>query len=146
MEKRNVITKTMAITGTVLTALPVLAPLVFSVFALFTRRRFLFDFLMPAEWFIVVALGGALLLWAALRARLRVRWIAWSVGLVIGTLFAGMGVASLSGLSTGAIESEGIWFILALAAFILYDLGVVSLAINGVLLSRDLSRPAGQPA
>lgn len=146
MEKRNVITKTMAITGTVLTAIPVLAPLLFSLVALFTRRRFLFDFLIPAEWFIVVALGGVLLLWAALRAHLRVRWIAWSVGLAFGCLFGGMVVASLSGLSTGAIEPEGIWFILALAAFVLYDLGVVSLAINGVLLLRDLSRQAGQPA
>lgn len=50
-------TKALAIAGTLLVWLPVLAPLVFSVVRLFNRQKFLLDFLMPAELFPVILAG-----------------------------------------------------------------------------------------
>ena len=73
MEKKNVFTKILAITGTVLAWFPTLAPIILSVIASIATQRFLFDYLMPAELFLVAMAGGLLLLWAAFRARSRQR-------------------------------------------------------------------------
>ena len=48
MEKRDILTRFLAIAGTILAWLPLLAPVVFSLIALFAGRVFRFDYLMPA--------------------------------------------------------------------------------------------------
>ncbi len=93
MKKTNTLTKVLAVTGTVLVWLPIVAPLVFAVVALATRGRFLLDYLMPAELFPVAFVGGALLVWAAWRARLRRRLIGWAFVLMPVLLIASQGLA-----------------------------------------------------
>jgi hypothetical protein len=75
MEKKNVFTKILAITGTVLVCLPILAPILLSVIFLIADGEFLFDYLMPAELFPVAMAGGVLLLWAAIREKRRLGWV-----------------------------------------------------------------------
>jgi len=138
--KKDVLTKILAIGGTVLTWLPLLTPLVLAFFALATRGRFMFDFLIPAELFIVELAGGLLLLWAALRVGSQKKWIGWSLAAAVVLLFAGQGLAVGTGLASGAIEPAGPWFILVLGSFILFDLALVAVGVGGILLLRDLFR------
>jgi hypothetical protein len=49
MENKNILTKILAIMGTVLVWLPIAAPVFFSVALLFTRPFFRLDYLMPAH-------------------------------------------------------------------------------------------------
>ena len=67
-EKRGVFTKILAIAGTVLVWIPLLAPVLFSMIFSVKSGMFRMDYLMPAELFYFALLGGVLLLWAALRA------------------------------------------------------------------------------
>ena len=51
MVKKDVLTRILAIAGTVLVWLPILAPALFSVVAVIQEGTFRFDYLMPAELF-----------------------------------------------------------------------------------------------
>src|SRR4030042_2347028 len=102
MEKRDTLSKILAFAGTVLVWLPILAPVVFVVIRLVQAGRFLFDYLMPAEVFPVVLLGGCLLAWAAWRARSHRKLIGWSLGLTGGLLLGAMGLAVGTGVASGA--------------------------------------------
>jgi hypothetical protein len=141
MEKRDGFTKFLAIAGTVLTVLPVLAPVLFGVMALIGRGRFLFDYLMPAELFFLVLIGGGLLLWAALRARAQRKIVLWSLSGAVALLVISQLVAVVSGLASGKIDPEGFWFVLVIAMLILYIAAVIALAVGGILLVRDLFKP-----
>jgi len=81
--KEGVLTKVLAIAGTVLVWLPILAPILFSAAHLIRARRFRFDYLMPAELFLFFIVGAGLLLWAALRARSRRSLIGWALGIAV---------------------------------------------------------------
>ena len=72
-EKRGIFTKILAVAGTVLVWIPLLAPVFFSVMFLIRTGMFRMDYLMPAELFLFALVGGVLLIWAALRARARWR-------------------------------------------------------------------------
>lgn len=145
MEKKNTLTRILAIVGTLLAWLPLLAPVFFSVGAFISRRRFLFDYLMPAELFPLALAGGLLLLWAALRARSRQKLIGWSLGLAVVLLFGSQALAVVSGLASGEREAEGFWWLLVLAVLVGYILALAAVAVGGVLLLRDLYRRAAPP-
>lgn len=140
MHSKNLLTKTLAIAGTVLTAVPLLLPLFFGLMNALSGGRFLVDFLMPAELFLVVLAGGAMLVWAAARARSRITWMTWSLSVAVCSLALSMGLAVISGLSSGEIEPQGAAWGVTLAALVVYLLAVLSLAVNGVLLARDVFR------
>lgn len=140
MGKRDAFTKFLAVAGTVLVAIPLLLPLLFGLIRVVYGDPFLFDYLMPAELFLAVLVGGLLLLWAALRARLRRKWIGWSLGLAFFFLAAAMLLAQVSGLATGAIQPQGLWWIATLTLLGLYILMVLLLAVGGGMLSGDVFR------
>ena len=138
MEKRGVLTKTLALVGTVFAWLPVLAPVLFALLRLVSGRRFLFDYLMPAEFFPLALLGGGLLVWAALRARARLPIIAWGLGLAAALLVGGQALAGLTGLATGETKPVGLAWALVLASLAAYTLAVAAVGVGGLLLLRDL--------
>ena len=148
MEKKNVFTKILAIAGTALVWFPILAPLFFSVVGFIEMREFLFDYLMPAELFPLVLVGGGLLLWAAFRARSRRGLIGWSLAGTVGLPVIGSVIASVTGLASGETEPTGWQWALVLAALAGYCLAVIAVGVGGVLLLRDLFRrpPAGSAA
>jgi hypothetical protein len=138
MRKRDVLAKILAVVGTVLVWLPILAPILFSGVALVRSHMFRFDYLMPAELFPTVLVGGGLLLWAALRARSRRGWIGWGLGIAAGCLVGGQVLAVATGLASGEREPSGVWFAVVLASIAVYSLAVVAIGVGGVLLLRDL--------
>src|SRR5512140_2141885 len=104
MKKLGKFTKGLAITGTVLVWLPVLAPIVFSLPESIQGGKFRFDYLLPAELFPLVLVGGGLLLWAAQRARSQRRHIGWGLGIAIVALAGSQAGAILTGLDSGASD------------------------------------------
>ncbi len=140
MNKKDLLTKILAIGGTVLIWLPILAPVLFSLLRLLTGRIFNFDYLMPAELFPLAVAGGGLLIWAAVREHSRLSIILWGLVIAVGMLFAGSNLAEITGLATGQIEPTGWQWALVVASLVIYTLAVVVVGIGGVLLLRDLFR------
>lgn len=138
MGRKDILTKILAIVGTVLVWIPILTPVVFSVIRLIESGRFLFDYLMPAELLPVALVGGGVLLWAALR---RHRWhklIAWGLVAAIVLLGTSQGLAVATGMASGETAATGVWWVLALSAIIGYALALVLVGAGGILLLRDL--------
>jgi hypothetical protein len=138
MGKNSTLTKFLAIAGMVLAWLPVLTPVLLSLAVLIRAHRFLFDYLGPAELFPLVLVGGGLLLWAAIRARLRRRLIAWAFGITAVSLFGSQALAVATGLASGETEPTGWPWVLVLALIVAYDVAVVAIGVGGALLVRDL--------
>jgi hypothetical protein len=69
MGNKGVLTKILAVIGTVLVWIPILAPILLTIAELIRTGMFRLDYLMPAELFPLALVGGGLLLWAALRRR-----------------------------------------------------------------------------
>ena len=138
MERKDAFSKVLTVTGTIFAFLPFVAPLVFSIVRLVESGRFRFDYLMPAEVFFLFIIGGALLVWAALRAKRWLKLIAWGLGIAIAFLLGFQGLAILTGLASGAYEAEGWRFALVLAGMGLCYLGMILAGVGGSLLTRDL--------
>jgi len=142
MEKKGILTKSLAIVGTVLVWIPILAPAFFSAALLTQARIFRFDYLMPAELFPVALVGGFLLLWAALRARSRRGLIGGSLGGAAVLLVGSQALAVVTGLASGETAPTGWPWALVLSLLALYVLALVVMGVGGVLLLRDLFKVA----
>jgi hypothetical protein len=145
MKENGILTRILAIVGTVLVWFPIFAPVLFSIAAILRGGVFRFDYLMPAELFPVALIGGGLLFWAALRARSRRGLIGWSLGIAIGLLVGGQMLAVVTGLASGRTEPTGWWWALVLASIVVYTLALAAIGVGGVLLLRDLSKPPQPP-
>lgn len=146
MERKNILTKVLAVIGTVLVWFPILAPILFGMIAFATRSRFLFDYLMPAEFFPFALAGCGLLLWACLRARLHVRIVAWGFGIAVLVLFGGQWLAVVTGLASGERQAAGLVWIVVLASLAIYVFGLILAGTGGALLVRDLFKKRDLPA
>lgn len=138
MKSSNLLTKILAISGTILVGLPVIAPIVFSLIRLVQSGCFMFDYLMPAELGLLVLGGVALLIWAAIRAHSRVRLILWAAGAAVLTVVGGQLLAVATGLADGSTPQSSPWMVAVLSLIVAYDLLVLLLLIAGCLLCRDV--------
>jgi len=138
MEKRNTFTRVLAIAGTVLTWFPIVAPVLLSLILFAAERRFLLDYLMPAELFLFVFFGAALLGWAALRAHSQTKLIAWGLGTAIAMFFGAQIFAVVTGLASGETQPTGWLWGVVIASLVIYTLGVILVGTGGILLLRDL--------
>lgn len=139
-KQRSVLTKIFALSGTILLAGPILFMLVTAVFGSIASKAFLFDYLMLAELFPLVALGLILLFLAGLLARAYAKWFGWGAFAAIVALAAGQLFATATGLASGALNVANgrgaLAVVIVCIAF--YDLAVICLALLGVRLVRDL--------
>jgi hypothetical protein len=134
MEKKAAFSKVLTIVGTALVWFPILAPVVLGFISLGMDGVFRLDYLMPAELGILVFVGGALLLWGAIRTRSRRGIIACGFGLAAGSIAI---LISFGDVVPGSLE----WAIVV-GLLITYTLAIVVMGIGGILLWRDLSRNA----
>jgi len=130
MGKKDALSKTFAILGTILVWFPVLAPVILGFLSLVMDGRFRFDYLMPAELGVVAFAGGILLILGAFRARLRKKIIGWGFGLAAGSIVILM---AFGDVVPGSLE----WGIV-IGLLITYTLALVVLGIGGILLWKDL--------
>lgn len=144
MKNNSLLSRILAILGTMLVLFPLLAPVVLSVARLIEARRFMFDYLMPAEFFPLVLIGGFLLLLAAIRLRKYRGVIGWGLGAAVGLLAGSQALAVATGLASGRTTPGGWQWALVLAGLAGYTLAVIVLGVGGLLLLRDLfkAKPA----
>jgi hypothetical protein len=142
MAKKDNLTKGLAISGTVLAWLPILAPIVFSGIFFLAERELRFDYLMPAELFLVGLAGSLLLLWAAFRARSHRGRIGVSLAIAIAivALVSSQGVAVLTGLASGTQPAVGWRWTIVVSLLAVYILALLVVAVGGLLLCRDCWR------
>ena len=140
--KKDALTKALAVAGTVLLWFPIVATFGLALFGSIRSGVLRFDWLIPAELFPVVFLGGAFLLWAAIRAHARRGLVGWGVGVAAGLLVGSQLLAQATGLASGATEPTGWAGFVVAAAIAVYALAIIELGVSGVLLIRDLFRHA----
>jgi hypothetical protein len=141
--RNDKLTKSLALIGTLLVWFPILAPIILTMIFLFKSGIFRFDYLMPAELFLFALVGGIMLAWAAYRAGVRFKLIAWSLGIATGMLIGTQGLAVITGLASGETKPEGLPLVLVMTIFTLFLVMLVVTGISGLLLVRDLIR--GEP-
>ena len=136
--QRNVLTRILAVTGTMLVWTPIVFTLVTAIIGTISDHRLRFDYLMPAELFPLVLVGSLLLLWSALRAHSKRKLIGWGLFAAIFFLISGQGIAVTSGLASGAVEPTGWPWAFALTCIGLYSLAMIFIGITGLSLVREL--------
>lgn len=145
LRQHDRLTPVLAIAGTVLLWLPILAPILFMLRPLISAGVVHFDYLMPAELFLVALVGGGLALWASVRARSRTTILGWTMGIAFVALAGGQLWALASGLATGATPAAGWQWWLALASIAVYAVGVLFAAVLGTMLVVELLRRSRRP-
>ena len=130
MEKKDTLSKILAIVGTVLVWFPILAPLTLGFISLGMDGIYRLDYLMPAELGILVFVGGATLIWGALRTGYRRRIIFWGFGLAAGSIAI---LIAIGDVVPGSLE----WAI-AIGLLTTYIMAIMIMGTGGILLWRDL--------
>ena len=138
MEQKNILTKVLAIGGTVLVWFPIFAPILLSAILLVAERRFRFDYLMPMELFLFALVGSGLLLWATIRAHSRVKFVAWGIGIAVFMFFGVQAFAEITGMASGETEPVGWMWGIVIVSLIAYAAGILLVGTGGALLLRDL--------
>ena len=138
MKNYGVLTKSLAVVGTVLVWIPILAPIFFSLARGIRATIFRLDYLMPAELFPVALIGGGVLIWASFRARSHERRIGSTFGLSMFSLIAGQVLAVVTGLSSGKTEPVGWQWTLVVASLVGYTFALVGTGLSGLLLLLEL--------
>ena len=139
-KQRSVLTKIFTISGTLMLWAPILFMFVTAIVGSIMRKALLFDYLMLAEMFPIVALGLVLLVLASLLSGTFRKWFGWGGVAALVTLSCGQIFASVSGLASGALAENGAAFAVVIASIVIYNIIVVALAILGILLIRRLFR------
>ncbi|MEA4882940.1 MAG: hypothetical protein VB144_04600 [Clostridia bacterium] len=141
MDRKGILTRLLAVVGTVLVWIPILFAVLTSIVVTISRGAFRFDYLMPAELFPIAFVGALLLLWAARRARSHQKLIGWGFGGAVAFLGGGQLYAVVSGLASGATEPTGWVWALVIASIALYSLALIEIGIAGILLVRKVHSP-----
>jgi hypothetical protein len=128
----------LAISGTVLIWIPLLAPLFFGLLSWIFDGIFRLDYLMPAELFALVLVGGGLLLWAARRTGSYFGFFAWGLGIAVLALISSQATAVITGLASGETAIGGWQWVLVLTLLVVYIAAVAAIGVGGLLLLRQL--------
>jgi hypothetical protein len=135
MQKSDSLTRGLALVGTILMWIPLIAPLLLSIAALVGVRQFLLDFLMPAELFPLSVFGFGLLFWAAFRAHSRQKLIGWGFVIAVALLILSQAIAVWTGLASGAAEPTTMLMTFVLLPYGLYVLSLIVSSIGGARLT-----------
>jgi hypothetical protein len=99
---------------------------------------FLFDYLMLAELFPLVAFGLVLLVLTSLITHTYAKWFGWGGVAALIALSGGQVFATASGLASGELVESGFAFPIVIASIAVYNLLVVGLAILSIFLLKQL--------
>jgi hypothetical protein len=138
MKRKNLLTKILAVAGTLLVWFPILFMLLTSVAGSISAGAFLCDYLMPAELFPVAAAGALLLLVAALRVKRYRGPIGWGLAAMALSLVGGQYLAVKSGLASGAVGADSFVFGVVIASLVLYTVLLIGLCVLSLLFLKTL--------
>jgi hypothetical protein len=137
MEKNRLFPRIFAVAGTVLLLFPILFMLVTGVVGSIQSGQILCDYMLPAELGIVVIVGAAILLVAAILSKKFIKPIAWTIGATIVLIVTCTGLAAASGLASGRVSETDVPGVLAvvIGSLIAYDVAVAVLGVLGIFLT-----------
>lgn len=142
MKNRNILTKILAILGTVLIWFPILATIVLALADSFRSGVLRFDYLMAAELFPFALVGGILLFWGSYRAHSHLSLIGWGLAVAFLSLVGSQGLAVVFGVASGETETSAELFAFLLGMILAYSFALILTGVGGIFLLRDLFRPA----
>ena len=134
------IAKVLALVGMIALWAPILFMFLTAIVGSIMGKALLFDYLTLAELYFVVIPGLVLLFIASLLAGKYQKCFGWGGALAVLLLVGALALAALSGLASGALPSSGPIFVTVIAAIIVYNVLVVTLAILSIFLVKILFR------
>jgi len=140
MKSKELFIKILAIAGTALVWIPILATLITGVIGSISMGKPIIDYLMPAELFLFALAGSVLLLWAAGWSHFFLKQVVISFIAMPVFLIASQTIAGMSGIASGAHPTEGLPFAAVITFFVLYIAALVYLCRIGILFLRRLNR------
>jgi len=144
-KQKNALTKIFAISGTIMLWAPILFMFLTAIFGSIARKTLLFDYLMLAEMFPIVALGLVLLIFTTLLTRTFRKWFGWGSVAALVTLVAGNMIAVASGLASGTTSESGPYFAVVITSIIIFNILVVALAILAIVLVQRIFQKKQEP-
>jgi len=143
MEKKTLAMRVLVVVGTILALFPLVATIATSIAGSIMNKKFLMDYLMPAELGLFYLVGGACLVMAAFLAKSRIRLLVVSFGLAEALLVALQLVAEASGLASGEItpELEKTYMFIVGTMLGLYVLCMILTDAGAILLCKDVLGP-----
>ena len=145
-KQKAALTKVFAVSGTVVLWAPILFMFVTAIIGSIAGKALLFDYLMLAELFPIVALGLILLVLSSLLSRTFRKWFGWGSVAALLALTSAQILATASGLASGALAESGGVFVTVITAIVIYNVIIVALAILAILLLRRLFQKQPQEA
>ena len=137
-KQKAALTKVFAVSGTVVLWALILFLFVTAIIGSIAGKALLFDYLMLAELFPIVALGLILLVLSSLLSRTFRKWFGWGSVAALLALTSAQILATASGLASGALAESGGVFVTVIAAIVIYNIIIGALAILAILLLRRL--------
>jgi hypothetical protein len=143
---KSILSKVLAIAGTVLVWLPILFMFLTAIVGSIAAKTLLFDYLMLAELFFLVLAGAVLLFVAGLLSNTLAKWFGWSSAAAVLSLAGAQLIAIASGLAYGDREPSGVVFGVVIGMVVLYNILVVGVGVLGILLIKRLYAQKELPA
>jgi hypothetical protein len=135
MKTRQLVSRLLAVIGTLLVWIPVVAPLLFALSRAARGAGFRYDYLLPAEIFPLSLVGAGLLIAAALLLHQRLLPILLPAGLMMALFGLVIWTAQATGLADGRVAMGGWQEYLVTGLLGLFSLVGVALAVFAVRLS-----------
>jgi hypothetical protein len=140
MGKHDALTKTLAVVGTTLLVLPLVAPLVLGLGLLGGPMGYRVDYLMPFEVYPIALVGMALVLWASIRAHARTKAVGAAIAVMLGGFALAAVAAQVTGIANSEEELEAWRYAVTIGFAAMSLLGQAALAAIGALIARDSIR------
>jgi len=134
MKNKSLISKIIAITGTILVWIPIIAPVLLTIIFLIIKGRFAFDFLMPMELIFLVIIGAILLIISSIIMKFKWKIIGISLGTIISIFILGQFIAEITGIASGETEMTSTLYFIMITFVIIYIISLIILGISGIKL------------
>ena len=141
-KQKSALTKIFAASGAVLLWGPLLFMIVTGIWGSIQQKSLLFDYLMLAELFPIVALGLILLVLASLVSRTYAKWFGWGGVAALVALTGGQIFATVTGLTSSASTQANAAMTIVIISIAIFDLVIIVLAVLSIILVRRLFQKA----
>jgi len=138
--QKSALSKIFGVGGALLLWGPILMMVLTAIVGSIASGTFLFDYMMLAELFPLVAFGFVLLVLTSLITHTYAKWFGWGGVAALIALSSGQVFATASGLASGEMAQSSFAFPVVIASIVVYDLVVVGLAILSLFLLKQLFR------
>lgn len=136
--QKSALSKIFGVGGALLLWGPILLMVLTAIFGSIASGTFLFDYLMLAELFPLVAFGLVLSVLASLITHTYAKWFGWGGVAALIALSGGQVFATASGLASGELVESEFALPVVIASIAVYNLIVVGLAILSLFLLKQI--------